>query len=278
MMDFVIDVSQNNDVHTEQSLKLLKDLGLVAMVIRLGDGYREDTRTNYFVELARKLNLPFGCYFVPYPGNDIQRELDNMNNILGRYPDCRSTFIDVEWYKYANGTTVPASISEKHYWQFYLKSNADAIYTAKWCVEGYFPKIADYLLQDQVDAKKLHWYANYLKYYPPFWRYINSLGGSLDPKDNLLINIAHLPTILELISTGKPDLPDPALDWAMWQCITYLPFKELTYWQRHLDYNLIKPKYLADWFGIGTPDEPPDYQKKEMKFRWNVGKTTVKPL
>jgi len=273
-MTFGIDVSLNNDVHNEASLKLLQSLGLSAIVIRLGDGYREDNKCQYFVDLARKLGLPFGGYYVPYGGNDLQKELDTMKQVLSKYPDCKSTFVDAEWYKYASGAIVPANILEQHFWKFYLVSEADAIYTARWCVDGYFPKVGDWMLEDQIDKQRLHWFANYVKYYPPFWNYITSLGGSLDPNDNKLISIDHLPTILELIATGKPDLPRKEMDWAMWQCITYLPFKELTYWQRHLDYNLIKPEYFEKWFGE-LPIEPPNHEDNEMITNATVKATPI---
>ena len=269
-IEFTIDVSINNTGHTEESIQRLKDLGLVGAIFRLGDGYRIDKSSGYWADLFRKLDIPFGGYWVPYASDDMNKTLDLFNQEKEKYPDLKSTFDDVEWYRYADGSVVPAHICERDYWDFHVRSKTDAMYTGMWCVDKYFPKIGELLYEEGLKQGKVGWYAHYAPYFSGFRTYVESLGGSLDPKvTNKLISISHLPKILEIISTYEMKPPYEGLGWGMWQCVTYLPFKEFTYSQRHLDFNLITEEAYKEWF-TSEPEEPeydPELQERLMRSR-----------
>jgi len=122
-------------------------------------------------------------------------------------------------------------------------------YSGNWVINKYIPKFWMW-------AKDYpYWNAFYVKYFYWWWSFISSLGGKWD-SDLLTISIANLRRIMEKIAANP--VPDPlGMEGKVtaWQCITFIPFTELTYWQRRMDWNITSDDGYKVIFGDAVVPE-----------------------
>ena len=260
-MDFFIDVSYWQSAWTLEKYKLLKEYGMKAMVIRAGYSTWVDKLASTHISYCREMNIPFGLYWYIYPGVPYDVQIRAFIGFANNYPDCKCYFIDFEEYRNLTmGEIYRKDILEKYYKDSYdylvkvLPNKKVGVYTGSWCVNQYFPKISSWMNNSK------EWYAFYVKYLNWFKNYISSLGGYW-ADNSKPISISNLPQIMNEIwkHASEFQLPVGVTNWGAWQCVTFIAFKELTYGQRNLDYNLAPPEILKEWFGVeGVPvPEPP---------------------
>jgi hypothetical protein len=140
------------------------------------------------------------------------------------------------------------------------------VYTAVWCVSTYFPAVTNWI------PKNNGWYADYVKYYAWYQDFITSLGGSWGDNTKS-ISISNAPAIFTEIGKRVPNIPYGMNNWGIWQCITFIPFSELTYGQRNLDYNLLTKAGWKYWFNIDVeivPPQPPVKVVNTYKVTANI--------
>jgi len=238
-----------------EAIKLLKDRGLTAAIARAGYGTTKDFLVDTLIGFFRALKIPFGLYWYLYPGINAEAQISKFLEVSKAYPDATCFFIDVEEYK-ANKVVLSKSYLEAFYkraWDdMHIKfaGKKSGVYTANWCITSFFPNVISWI------PKTDGWFADYVKYYGWWQGFINSLGGSWG--DNTRpISIDNLPAIFREVQKHAPVLPRGIIDWGIWQCFTFVPFSELTLYQRHLDYNLATPKAFKYWFNVDIVEEPP---------------------
>ena len=256
---FMVDWSNWQSAHTLASMDLLQKNGLTGAVTRGGFAVSEDLLLATIVNYFRVLRIPYGLYWYLYPGVPAIDQVNAFIKVLNKYPDATcGFFLDLEEYKSITGVVFTKAYLEKFYLDCYTKlvsllpGKKIGIYTAVWCVSTYFPAVTTWL------PKTNGWYADYVKYYRWYQDYITSLGGSWG--DNTKpISISNMSNIFAEIGKRKPNIPVGMVDCGIWQCITFIPFKELTIGQRNLDYNLLTPAAWKYWFNVTveTPPTPP---------------------
>jgi len=253
---FMIDTSYWQSAWTLNAMTIMKKWGLSAAITRAGYGVTRDMLLNTIVGYYRALNVSFGLYWYLYPGINAEAQIDAFLAISKEFPDATCFFIDVEEYKGANKVVLSKPYLEAFYKKSWDYGNKKFIgkkfgaYTANWCITSFFPSVLTWL------PKTNGWFADYVKYYGWWQGFINSLGGSWGD-DTRPISIENLPAIFREVQKHAPILPTGISNWGMWQCFTFVPFKELTPYQRHLDYNLVTPKAFKYWFNVDIEEEPP---------------------
>jgi len=228
-MKIVIDVSLYQNVYNFDKFKLLIDSGVDAVIIRAGCYYTEDAMLLTFVNWCKQLNIPFSLYWYLYP-NTTSTQADKFISVAKKYPESNGLWLDVEEH------TGSASFLDGYYKSEFMKvKNAFpdklvGIYSGGWILNTYIPNMYKWAGQYP------YWDALYVKY-APWWRtYIASLGGTWDSSAKT-ISIANLNNIMLEIEK-HPVVHANGMNTLLWQCITYIPFTELTEGQRHLDLNI----------------------------------------
>ena len=254
---FMVDFSYWNSAHNLASMQILKKWGMSGAVVRAGYSKIQDSLLSTLVGYFRELEVPYGLYWYLYPGVPAKEQVDAFLITIRNYPDAASCFfLDLEEYKSQSGITFSKTTLETFYKECYdrlvaaLPGKHVGIYTANWCVSTFFPGVTTWI------PKTNGWYADYIKYYGWWQTYLASLGGSW--ADNTKpISISNLPAILTEIKKRQPHLPQGITNWGVWQCVTFIPFIELTWGQRNLDYNILTPAAWKYWFNVTIPVEPP---------------------
>ena len=253
----MIDFSYWSSTHTLASMELLKNNGLRAAITRGGYATSKDMLLDTMVGYFRALGLPYGLYWYLYPGVPAIDQVNAFVKVLNEYPDATcGFFLDLEEYRYLDNSIVPKATLEKFYLDCYTKLTSllpgkkVGVYTAVWCVSTYFPAVTNWI------PKNNGWYADYVKYYKWYQDYITSLGGSWGDNTKS-ISISNASAIFTEISRRIPNIPYGVNNWGIWQCITFIPFTELTYGQRNLDYNILTKEAWKYWFNIDVAIVPP---------------------
>ena len=253
---FMIDTSSWQSTWNITAMTLLKKWGLTAAITRAGYATTRDYLLNTIVGYYRALGIPFGLYWYLYPGVNPESQISAFLAISREFPDATCFFIDVEEYRDGYKNVLSKSYLDAFYkkaWDYGKLKFAGkkfGVYTANWCITSFFPNVLSWL------PKENGWYADYVKYYGWWQGFINSLGGSWG--DNTRpISIENLPTIFREVQKHAPHLPAGITSCGIWQCFTFVPFRELTIGQRNLDYNLVTPKAFKYWFNIDIEEEPP---------------------
>jgi len=139
------------------------------------------------------------------------------------------------------------------------------IYSAKWCIDSYFPQVLTWLKSD------FYWNAAYVKYYSWYQKFIESLGGSWGDSTSL-ISISSLPTIFSEVEKhwNEQLLPLGMTNPIAWQFGSFFPFKELTKGQRNIDLNFAPASTFKEYFNLeldgGEPLPPATIEGKELNM------------
>jgi uncharacterized protein YgiM (DUF1202 family) len=258
MTNWFCDMSYWQSSYSLEKFKLLKTYGMVAAIHRAGYATTKDTLVDTLVSYSRTTGTPYGLYWYLYPSVSAQSQATAFANVCKQFPDAKSFFIDAEHYANGSGVSYSPDFLNTFYRNVYtyttqaMPGKKVGIYSAAWCVDNYFPKLAS-LIQAVP-----YWNASYIKY-APWWRlYIASLGGSWADSSKL-ISISNLPNIMTEIEKHNAEmvLPKGVSHWEAWQCITFIPFSELGKWERNLDYNIAPATTYKEWFGIDVGVVPP---------------------
>ena len=273
--------------YTLESIKILKDAGMKAVVLRAGYANSEDTLLSTLVSYCDELDIPFGLYWYLYPEDNYQNQIDKFVSVIKKYPDTKNAVLDFEEYKMPSlsnilsidiggsrlgsnyekhmdalhkkglavtTTKLSANYSTKYLSAFY-KNSHDALkkaltipimdYSAKWCIDGYFPEVASWL------KPEFYWNAAYVKYYLWYQDFITSLGGSWGSSDKL-ISISNLSIIMAEVEKHWDEQPLPlGIDGCIaWQFNSFFPFEELTKGQRNIDANLAPSSTFKKYFDL----------------------------
>ena len=240
-MKIVIDVSAYQSVYNFEKFKLLINSGVSAVIIRAGCYYTEDTMLLTFVNWCKQLNVPFSLYWYLYP-NTTSTQADKFITVAKKYPENNGLWIDVEEH------TGSASFLDGYYKSEFTKvKNAFpdklvGIYSGGWILNTYIPNMYKWA------AQYPYWDAYYVKYTAWWKAYIASLGGTWDSSAKT-ISIANLKNIMLEIEK-HPIVHANGMNTLLWQCITYIPFTELTEGQRHLDFNICTDANFAKLFKV----------------------------
>ena len=268
-MKIVIDVSVYQNTYTFEQFKLLINNGVAGVIIRAGAAHSEDNMLPTFVSWCRTLYIPYGLYFYVYPGLGIKYQAELFEMLISEYPDCKSVWIDIEEYKNpSSGTTYSPDILNAFYkgvFDYIKAAFPDKIvgnYSGGWVLDSYMKQAWTWI------NTAPYWNAAYVKYYSWWHNYMNSLGASWD-SDLRQISIANLSMIMAEIERHPLVGPAGVVKVSMWQAITFIPFVELSSWQKHLDYNICNDFDLI----FGPPAPPPapvigekDYRIDELKW------------
>lgn len=251
-MKIVIDVSQYQDSYPFWKFRyLVKKCHIDGVIIRAGCAYKQDKMLFRFVRWCRLLNIPYGLYWYFYPGLDLKYQVDSFIELAKKYKNCKNLWVDVEEYRnyatgephnpdYMNGFYKTVFMAVKSAFPNKIVGN----YSGGWVLNVYVPLFYTW-------AKDYpYWNADYAKYYPWYWAYMDSLGANWNNSDRP-IDISLLPEILEEIARHPVQLPNGMTKSYLWQCITYLPFKQLSYWQQHIDWNITTDEDFEYLFGGG---------------------------
>ena len=306
------DMSYWQSTYTREKVKLLKDNGMKAVVLRAGYGNTKDTLLQNLVTYCRELDIPFGFYWYLYPGLPFQPQIDLYVNIIKSYPDVKCAALDFEEYKvYLStqrlgvdgdsarlGSAYEKALDEEHSGNLrvnltanhspevlntFYKNSYDGLkialpelkvmaYSAKWCIDSYFPKVATWLKAEE------YWNAVYVKYYKWYQDFMTSLGGSWGDSSKL-ISISNLPAIMAEVDKhwNEMQLPTGINDCIIWQFNSFFPFKELTAGQRNIDMNLAPASTFKEYFDlyleeeIPVPEPKPEEKNIEMEFVSQLG-------
>ena len=305
-----VDASFWQSSYTLEAIKLLKDNGMNAMVLRGGYADVEDTFLATLVSYCRTLGIPFGLYWYLYPGVGYQVQIDKFVSVINKYPDATCAVLDFEEYKtfslnyrfsvlvdnggrlgsnyeshldsfYKSGLAVgivpnlSANYSSTYLSTFY-KTSHDALktalpnmkiadYSAKWCIDGYFPQVSSWL------KPSFYWNAAYVKYYTWYQDFMQSLGASWGDSTNL-ISISNLPAILAEVEAhwNEQPLPTGIPGCMAWQFNSFFPFIELTKGQRNIDMNLAPASTFKEYFNLelegGEPLPPVIIEGKALNM------------
>jgi hypothetical protein len=257
MSKIVIDMSVYQNVYTFEKLKLLRDMGVTHVIIRAGVAHSEDDMLPTIVLWCRLLGLTFSLYFYFYPGLNLRAQVELFEALIAEYPDCKSVWVDVEEYRNFTtnipygGDVLNAFYKTIHtYLRNAFPGKLIGNYSGNWVLDRYIPKF--YLWARDYP----YWNAYYVKYFS-WWRYyLSALGANWD-NDLRLISITKLPEIMNQIQMHPVPLPNGMTKANLWQCITFIPFKELTYWQRRLDWNICSDADFEYLFGSSATTPPP---------------------
>lgn len=129
-------------------------------------------------------------------------------------------------------------------------------YSAKWCIDGYFPQVSGWI------EPSFYWNAAYVKYYTWYQDFIESLGGSWGSSENL-ISITSLPAIAAEVEKhwNEQPLPIGINGCVAWQFGSFFPFVELTKGQRNFDLNIAPASTFKEYFDLeleGGEPLPPE--------------------
>jgi hypothetical protein len=255
-MNIFIDVSNYQNCYTFEQFKLLITNGVTGVIIRAGCAHDEDDMLPTFVKWCRELGIPFANYFYFYPGLLLTSQIELFVELATEYPDCTSLWVDVEEYKnFTTGIVYSADALNAFYKTIFMRLKVAlpnkfiGNYSGNWVLDKYIPKFYTWA------SVYPYWNAYYVKYFPWWWAFIASLGGSWD-SDLLPISITNLRKIMETINLHPVPKPIGMTKIDGWQCITFIPFKELTYWQRRLDLNICTDESYFRIFG-NNPNIPP---------------------
>jgi len=249
-LKIVIDISVYQDCYVFWKFRyLVRKCKIDGVIIRAGCGYIEDRMLSKYVHWCRLLKIPFGLYYYFYPGLDLNYQVNKFIELARKHKNCKNLWIDVEEFRnYSTGDV----LNPDHLNGFYKSAfmNIKSAFPAKvvgnysggWVLNPYIPQFYTW-------AKDYpYWNADYAKYYSWYHVYMNSLGANWDNSDRP-IDISLLPDILAEISRHPVMSPIGMGEPQLWQCITYLPFKQLTYWQQHLDWNITTVENFELLFG-----------------------------
>ena len=249
-MKIVVDVSSWQDTYTFEKFKLLVDNGVDAAIIRAGFFNTEDRMLKTFVGWCNVLKIPFGLYWYFYP-NSVSVQGEKFIEVARNY-DAKCLWSDVEEH------TGSQSFLDGYYKTEFTKiknafpNKIVGNYSGGWVLDSYIPTLYKW-------AKAYpYWNAHYVKYYTWYKNYIASLGGTWDSSAKT-ISISNLKNIMVEIEK-HPVTSAAGFDKTnLWQCITYIPFTELTEGQRHLDFNICQDLDFELLFGKTSvpPVEPP---------------------
>jgi len=234
----VVDVSVYQDSYQFEKFKLLIDSGVDAVIIRAGCYYTPDRMCETFVEWCRRLKVPFGLYWYFYPQPN-SGQADLFIKTAKLYPDNKGLWLDVEEH-----TGSPDFLNGYYKTEFAKILHAFperlvGIYSGGWVVDNYIPDMYKWA------AKYPYWDAHYVKYYTWWQEYVKTVR-SISELENVMLEIAKHPVSH---ADGFTTL--------LWQCITLIPFVELSNWQQHLDYNICSDEQFAYLFGEVIEEPPP---------------------
>lgn len=238
-MKIVIDISEYQSSYPFWKFAyLVRKCKIDGVIIRAGCAYKQDKMLYKFVRWCRLLNIPFGLYYYFYPGLSLNVQVDNFIALAKKYKACKNLWVDVEeWRNYTTGAAHNPDYLNGFYKSVFTevkKAFPDKIvgtYSGGWVLNKYIPNFHTWAKDHP------YWNADYAKYYAWYWVYMDSLGANWDNSDRP-IDISLLPEILTEISKHPVQLPIGMTRSVLWQCISYLPFTQLTEWQRHLDWNI----------------------------------------
>ena len=301
------DMSYWQSTYTLDKIKLLKDYGMKAMVLRAGYADVEDSLLSTLVSYCRELDIPFGLYWYLYPGIGYQIQINKFVSVIKKYPETTCAVLDFEEYKMPSlSTRATPSFNEAKlgsvyeeitdtlkirglgsslnlsanynsaYLSIFYKNSYDALrtalpamriagYSAKWCIDSYFPQVATWL------KPEFYWNAAYVKYYSWYQDFIKSLGGSWGDSTKL-ISISNLPAILEEVDKHWIEQPLPASirGCMAWQFNSFFPFLELSVGQRNIDMNLAPASTFKEYFNLelegGEPLPPETIEGKTLNM------------
>lgn len=308
------DMSYWQSTYTLEKIKLLRDNGMKAMVLRGGYADVEDTLLSTLISYCRQLDIPFGLYWYLYPGVGYQKQINKFVSVINKYPGTTCAVLDFEeykmpllasfnevqkindsklgsnyeaimdsLYKVGLGVGITPNLSANYsssYLSTFYKNSHDALknalpsmkiadYSAKWCIDSYFPQVSSWL------KAEFYWNAGYVKYYTWYQNFINSLGGSWGDSTNL-ISISKLPEILAEVEKhwGEQPLPIGIQGCMAWQFGSFFPFEELTLGQRHVDMNLAPASTFKEYFNLDLEEEiEPDGKALNMAGVSQIGAT-----
>jgi len=254
-MRIVIDVSSYQDSYPFEKFKLLIDSGVDAVIIRAGCYYTPDRMLDTFVEWCRRLRVPYGLYWYFYPQTN-SGQAEKFIEVARLYPDAQGLWLDVEEH-----TGKESYLDAFYKTEFTKIKNAFpvrlvGIYSGGWVVDTYIPNM--YKWAGQLP----YWDAHYIKYYTWWQKYVLGVGS-----------ISKLKNIMEEISR-HPVGHAAGFETLLWQCITYIPFTELTYWQRHLDWNICSDENFIKLFGEHISEPLP--QPVISKYKVNTYALTIR--
>ena len=304
-----VDASYWQSTYTLEAIRLLKENGMEAMVLRGGYSDIEDTLLATLVSYCRALDIPFGLYWYLYPQDGYQVQINKFVSVINKYPETTCAVLDFEEYKmpalslsnrlqkvndsklgsnyenimesiYKVGlgvgivSNLSASYSSKILSVFY-KNSYDALkialpnmkianYSAKWCIDGYFPQVSSWV------KPEFYWNAAYAKYNKWYQDFITNLGGSWGDSTSL-ISISNLPVIMAEVEKHWNEQPFPVgINGCMaWQFGSFFPFSELTRGQRNIDMNLAPASTFKEYFNLeleGGEPLPPEIEGKALNM------------
>ena len=229
-MKTIIDVSVYQDCYQFDKFKLLIDSGVDAVIIRAGCYYAVDRMCETFVGWCRKLNVPFALYWYFYPQTN-SKQANVFIETAKLYPDNKGLWLDVEEH------TGSASFLDGYYKSEFMKvlysfpNKLVGIYSGGWVLDQYIPNMYRWA------AQYPYWDAHYVKYYTWWMKFVLTIK-SISSLESVMAEIERHP-----VSHAK------GFTTLLWQCITFIPFTELTSWQRHLDYNICTDENFVKLFG-----------------------------
>ena len=238
-MRTICDFSWFQNTYTLEKFKLLN---LDGAIFRAGCSTNFDSTAHEFAEFANECKVPFGLYWYFYPGVNLQKQCDLFIQSIKAFPELKNAWIDVEEH---TGTASQLDLFYKTVYQTIKKSYPKVgIYSAAWVMDTYIPNMYKWM------QGVPYWNAHYCKYYLWFQDYIKSLGGSWKD-DTKLIPISNLTGIMQFIYDNRKyeALPKGIKKSLMLQTITFLPFRELSVYERHLDYNICSDEDFVTMFG-----------------------------
>lgn len=246
-MKIAIDVSLYQDSYDYDKFKLLVDNGVDACIIRAGCYYSPDRMLSTFVEWCRRLKIPYALYWYFYPQAS-SGQANKFIEIAKQYPDAKGLWLDVEEH------TGTSSFLDGYYKSEFIKvlrafpDKLVGIYSGGWVLNNYIPNMWKWA------NKYPYWNAHYVKYYTWWINYVKTIK-SISQLEAVMAEIEKHPV-------GQVNNM-PAM---LWQCVTYIPFAELTEWQRHLDWNICSDENFAKLFGvvIEEPLPEPEYKSYEV--------------
>jgi len=257
-MKIVGDFSWYQSSLTLSKFKLLRDNGMDGAIMRAGCSFAKDTTAPIFAEYCDALGIPYGLYWYFYPGMNMDTQVRGFLEVIKALPNSKCAFIDLEEYA-LNGVTFSQTKLDAFYKTVWTQVKTSyprtGVYSAKWVLDTYIPNAYKW-----INTAPFYWNANYVKYYPWWKTYMTSLGASW-ADDSKQISITNLNAIMEKINTHRSEEVLPVgLKSNLWQCITFIPFldSELSYYEKHQDYNICTDEEFAKLFG-GTyiPPIPP---------------------
>jgi hypothetical protein len=246
-MKIVVDLSLYQDSYSFEKFKLLIDSGVDAVIIRAGCYYTPDRMLDTFVEWCRRLKVPYGLYWYFYPQSN-SGQATKFIEVAKMYPDAKNIWLDVEEHTGSADFLNGYYKSEFTKIYFAFPEKIVGIYSGGWVVDTYIPKMYEWA------GKYPYWDAHYIKYYTWWMEFVKKIS-SISALEDIMLEIEKHP-----VSHAKGFIT------LLWQCITYIPFAELTEWQRHLDFNICSDDNFNFLFGE-VAVEPPAIVER-IKLGW----------